>query len=85
MKRILKGTVAVTLALALAACTSPSTVHSVLSAQGFTQITPQGYALFGCGQDDTFRTKFTAVSATGKPVTGVVCSGLFKGATVRFH
>jgi hypothetical protein len=40
--------------------------------------------LFQCSEDDTFRTPFTAESSTGRQVTGVVCSGILKGATVRF-
>jgi hypothetical protein len=80
MKRFLL----VAVALMLAACTAPDSARNALESQGFTDIQIQGYAFFGCGKDDSFHTKFTAKNAQGRPVEGVVCSGLFKGSTVRF-
>ena len=56
----------------------------LLAAQGFTDIKPGGYTLFGCGEDDIFRTRFSARSQDGYIVKGQVCRGLFKGSTVRF-
>jgi hypothetical protein len=43
-----------------------------------------GFALFGCGQEDTFKSKFTAKGSDGTPVSGTVCQGIFKGTTIRF-
>lgn len=72
-------------ALGLAACvTDAPTARRVLSDQGYTDIRITGYRVFGCSGDDDVRTGFTAKSAAGKPVTGVVCGGfLFKSNTIR--
>jgi len=81
MKRLLLLTAAVT----LINCTSPADTHKALEAYGFTNINPGGYAGFSCGQDDFYKTKFTATNTIGVQVSGVVCSGLiFKESTVRF-
>lgn len=72
-------------ALSLSACTNKETTIRVLEEQGYTQIEASGYAFFGCSEGDTFKTKFTAVSPAGKKVSGVVCSGFLKGATIRFN
>ena len=40
--------------------------------------------LFGCSEDDTFSTKFSATNAKGERVGGAVCSGWLKGSTIRF-
>ena len=37
----------------------------------------------GCAKDDEFRTGFAATAPNGERVTGVVCSGWMKGATLR--
>ena len=71
-------------ALMLSACTSPEEATKTLSSQGFKNIETKGYSVFGCSQDDTFHTEFEATSPTGDKVSGVVCSGILKGATVRF-
>lgn len=79
--------IAITIALAasvLAGCTQPETAKRALEAQGFSDIQMKGYAFFGCGKDDLYSDKFTAKNAKGAPVSGVVCGGLLKGATVRF-
>jgi hypothetical protein len=54
-----------------------------LEAQGYTEIQFHGLSIFGCSEDDFFRKEFTAKGASGKVVEGVVCGGIFKGATVR--
>ncbi|NID15423.1 hypothetical protein HBF32_08100 [Luteibacter yeojuensis] len=69
---------------ALSACSSSSDARKALEAQGFTDIQTHGHAFFGCSDSDDFATKFEATSPTGQHVTGVVCSGWLKGATVRF-
>jgi len=43
-----------------------------------------GYAFWGCGKEDEFKSKFNAISPKGEAVSGVVCGGFFKGYTVRF-
>ena len=75
----------VLLGLMVSACTSPDSAKRVLEAQGYTNIKTGGYAFFACSEDDTFATKFTATSVSGQVVTGAVCSGLFKGNTVRVN
>lgn len=74
------------LVLALASCTDAATAKKAAESQGFKDVVTSGYSFFGCSQDDTFHTKFSAVGLDGKPVDGVVCSSwLFKGATVRTY
>lgn len=64
-------------------CTDGNKATRVLTDQGFKDITLTGYRPFMCSEDDTFKTGFAATSPSGKHVTGAVCSGWFKGATVR--
>ena len=68
----------------LSGCTAPQDARDALEAQGFTEVSAGGYAFFGCGNDDQFHTEFTAKNAAGKRVSGVVCSGWLKGATIRY-
>lgn len=71
--------------LGLTACgVDHSKATRTLSSMGYTDIKIGGYALWGCGDNDSFRSKFTAIGQDGQPVSGVVCSALFKGYTVRF-
>jgi len=68
----------------LAGCTQPEKARAVLESAGYSDIRLDGYGWFACSEDDTYRDKFTAKGPTGKPVSGVVCAGLFfKGATIR--
>lgn len=55
-----------------------------LEANGFTEVRMKGYAWVGCGNGDSYRTRFAATNSAGKRVYGVVCCGLYKGCTVRF-
>ena len=71
-------------AVLLAACDDPKAARKALGNLGFTNVETKGYSWFGCGKDDSFSTAFEATNAQGQRVTGVVCSGWFKGATVRF-
>lgn len=57
---------------------------TTLEAQGMTNVEIGGYPFWGCDKGDTFKSKFTATGANGKPVSGVLCQGFFKGITVRF-
>jgi hypothetical protein len=74
--------------LLLAACTRPEKTQRVLEAQGLKDIEITGYRLFGCdsgkGSDDGWHTGFKATAPNGTKVTGVVCEGLLKGATIRY-
>jgi len=81
---MIKKLLIICVAITLTACSQPETAQKVLASQGFTKIQTQGWGMFGCGQDDTFSTKFTAVGAKGENVSGVVCGGWMKGSTVRF-
>lgn len=70
-------------ALALTACTDANNATRTLVSQGYTEIRINGYALLSCGENDTYATAFTAKGPNGKPVSGAVCAGVFKGNTVR--
>ena len=43
--------------------------------------------LFMCGKDDSifFSSSFTAKGPSGRPVRGVLCGAMFKGATIRLE
>lgn len=80
MKKI---ALALTVLLALSACTDPKAARKALEDQGYTSIITKGYAFMGCGKGDVFSTSFEAISMAGKTVKGVVCGGWFKGSTIR--
>jgi len=67
-----------------ASCTKPEETKTILTKQGYTNIQIGGYSLFACSKGDFYSTKFNATSANGSNVSGTVCSGIFKGSTVRF-
>ena len=69
--------------LTAVACTSESDAQRALKGAGYTDVIMTGYKVFGCSEDDTFHSGFKAKGPTGQPVTGVVCSGILKGSTVR--
>lgn len=71
------------LAIGLTGCSSDNDARRALEGAGYTNIQTTGYSFFGCGKEDSFRTGFTAVGPSGVAVSGVVCSGWFKGATIR--
>jgi hypothetical protein len=73
--------------LLMTGCTRPEQTVSILQSQGFKNIKTSGwglFTLFQCSEDDVFKTPFSAVAPSGNTVSGVVCSGLLKGSTVRF-
>lgn len=80
--------VGVVVLLILAGCTREEHARNVLEGQGLTEVKITGYRVFGCdsgkGNDDAFHTGFEAKGPTGKKLTGVVCEGFLKGATVRY-
>lgn len=51
--------------------------------QGYSNVELGGPALFGCDKGDKFTRTWKATDQQGRRVKGVVCSGFFKGATVR--
>lgn len=69
----------------LVGCTNAEQSTRALEASGYKEISMNGYTLFGCDDKDTFRDSFTAKGANGKYVEGVVCSGWFKGSTIRVN
>lgn len=72
-------------ASSLSSCgVNPTEATRALEAQGMTDVKIQGYAFWGCAESDEFASKFEATGANGNAVSGVVCSGWFKGVTVRF-
>lgn len=56
-----------------------------LGNQGFSQIEMTGFEFFSCSRGDLFKDGFKAVNQQGHEVKGVVCQGIFKGKTIRFH
>lgn len=70
-------------AIILSGCSASDTATKALEGAGYSEVNITGYKFFGCSEDDTFHTGFIAKGVNGKQVTGVVCSGLLKGATIR--
>lgn len=56
----------------------------ILESQGYNDIKFTGIKVFSCSPYDIYRIGFEAISPAGKTVEGTVCSGIFKGHTVRF-
>ena len=79
----MKKLILILLAAGVAGCTQPDKALRALESAGYTQVVIEGYAVFGCDKNDQFHDRFSAVGANGKPVSGVVCGGFFKGATIR--
>jgi len=64
----------------------PELATRILTEQNFSEITIKPWGIqniFACSEDDIFRTRFSAKNVSGDSVSGVVCSGFFKGSTVR--
>lgn len=64
--------------------TEPEKATRILEQQGYTHIVITGWRPFACDDQDNFATGFKAVNVQGHEVTGVVCDGIFKNATIRF-
>lgn len=64
-------------------CSRPDSANKVLHQNGYTDIEITGWKFFGCDGNDFFSTGFKAKSPIGFPVSGNVCEGWFKGATIR--
>lgn len=71
------------LALVAAGCTNEPGAARALDGAGYTQVEFTGYRVFGCADSDDFSVGFRARGPSGKPVSGIVCSGFMKGATIR--
>jgi hypothetical protein len=67
----------------LSGCTSEPEAERALSGAGYNNITMTGYRFFLCDERDSWSTGFKATGPSGQRVTGAVCSGVMKGATVR--
>lgn len=67
------------LLLLLAACSDADRSREVLLDQGFTNISVGGHSYFGCSDDGTYCTEFTAVGPTGRHVSGAVGCGYLGG------
>ena len=64
-------------------CTDPVESTRILKQQGYSQVQTTGYSWLACGKNDWYSTGFTAKSPAGVYVGGTVCSGIFKGHTIR--
>ena len=82
MKRMLFAAVA---AACLAGCVDQETAQRVLQDDGYTDIVVADHSgwFAGCGKDDFYATPFEATTAAGRRIKGVVCSGVWKAATIR--
>lgn len=67
----------------LAGCSSSDEATRALTGAGYTNIHITGYRFFGCDEKEQWRTGFEATGQNGRRVSGVVCSGVMKGATIR--
>jgi hypothetical protein len=72
--RITIAAVLMFLAIVLSSCTQPDQAAKVLENAGFI-----------CGEDDNFAISLNTVGPTGRPMSGAVCSGFSKGATIRLR
>lgn len=61
---------------------APGTTR-LLTDQGYSNVEITGWRPFAGSKDDIHCTGFTAITPTGKQVSGTVTSGFFKGKTLR--
>ena len=66
------------------ACDHIDQSKAALDSAGVSGATITGHSLMGCGKEDMSSVNFKGTNANGKPVTGVVCCGLWKSCTVRW-
>lgn len=70
--------------LLIISCTNKEDATKALLDASYHPIEVGGYGWFDCGQDDFYSTRFKAYNSDStRIVTGCVCSGLFKGKTIR--
>lgn len=73
------------LATGLIGCSDEESSRRTLQQAGYKNIRITGWEMWGCGEDDTYTTGFTAQNPAGQTVSGVVCCGSWgKGCTIRF-
>lgn len=77
------GASLLTAVLGTAGCTSADEANRALSGAGYKNVTITGYRFFLCDEKDTWSTGFEATGPSGRHVSGAVCSGIMKGATIR--
>ncbi len=71
--------------LLLTGCSAdPEKVKYFLEADGCSETIVGGWTLTGCSDKDAFKNSFSCIK-NGKSVNGVVCSGWFKGYTIRYQ
>lgn len=70
--------------LLLTACTDPNDITKLSKVEGWSQAVPKGYGWFSCSDDDVYKTKFTAIK-NGQAISGTICRGWLKGATIRYN
>ena len=55
-----------------------------LESQGYTEVKNTGLDMFCCDQKDEFTTGFVCKDKSGNIVRGCICSGIYKGITIRY-
>jgi len=80
---MIKKLILLVAAVALASCTDPDGARKALLDDGVEPVDVGGYAWFTCGKGDVYATRFKG-KRDGRPIEGAVCSGWFKGHTVRY-
>jgi len=71
------------LGVAVIGLSDEADMKRILEDDGYTEVQYTEIRSMACGQDDLYRTGFSAINANDKKVTGAVCSGPFKGNTIR--
>ncbi len=71
--------------LSISGCTDSDGAKRALIQSGYSDIKITGYNLFSCDEKDFYSTGFKAKGPTGENSEGTVCSGFFKGHTIRFN
>jgi hypothetical protein len=80
----MRTTISMLLVMLATGCTDDDATRNAAQSIGLRNVSPGGYAFFGCGRDDQYAQQFTAININGARVSGVVCCGLLKACTVRF-
>lgn len=81
--KALIGASVLTAVLGTSGCTSADEAHRALAGAGYKNVTITGYRFFLCDKNDSWSTGFEATGPSGQRVSGAVCSGVLKGATIR--
>lgn len=81
----MKKTILLAALLMVAGCSAPDTATKALVGAGYKDVEITGWKMFGCSDSDNYTTGFNATGPSGVRVSGVVCSGWLKGATIRME